>query len=39
VLAATAEGVMAQSPYKEDRQTLLDMPNRPVSSCCLPSPY
>jgi ArsR family transcriptional regulator, arsenate/arsenite/antimonite-responsive transcriptional repressor len=34
VLAATAEGVMAQSPYIEDRQTLLDMPNRPGSSCC-----
>jgi ArsR family transcriptional regulator len=29
VLAATAEGVMAQSPFKQDRQTLLDMPNRP----------
>jgi ArsR family transcriptional regulator len=34
VLAATTEGIMAQSPYKEDRQTLLDMPNRPGSSCC-----
>ena len=34
VLSATAEGVMAQSPYKEDRQTLLVMPNRPGSSCC-----
>jgi ArsR family transcriptional regulator len=34
VLAATAEGVMAQSPYEKDRQTLLDMPNRPGSSCC-----
>jgi ArsR family transcriptional regulator len=34
VLAATAEGIMAQSPYKEDRLSLLDMPNRPGSSCC-----
>ena len=34
VLAATAEGIMAQSPYQKDRQTLLDMPNRPGSSCC-----
>jgi ArsR family transcriptional regulator len=34
VLATTAEGVIAQSPYQEDWQTLLNMPNRPGSSCC-----
>jgi len=34
VLTATAEGIMAQSPYKEDSQSLLDMPNRPKNSCC-----
>ena len=34
VLAATTEGVMAQSPFKEDWQTLLEMPNRPGSTCC-----
>ena len=33
VLAATTEGVMAQSPFKEDWQTLLEMPNRPGSTC------
>jgi ArsR family transcriptional regulator len=34
VLAATAAGVSAQSPFREDRQTLLDMPDRPRSTCC-----
>jgi len=34
VLAATAEGVMTQPPYTSDRQTLLNMPNRPGNACC-----
>jgi ArsR family transcriptional regulator len=34
VLSATAEGVIAQSPFEEDRQSLHDMPNRPESACC-----
>jgi ArsR family transcriptional regulator len=34
VLSATAEGIIAQSPFEEDRQSLRDMPNRPESACC-----
>jgi len=34
VLAATAEGVHAQSPFNADLQALLAMPNRPGASCC-----
>jgi ArsR family transcriptional regulator len=34
VLAATAAGVQAQSPFNADLQALQDMPNRPGASCC-----
>lgn len=34
VLMATADGVLAQSPFNDDRQALAEMPNRPDSACC-----
>jgi ArsR family transcriptional regulator len=34
VLSATAEGVVTQPPFADDRKALLGMPNRPESSCC-----
>lgn len=34
VLAATTEGMITQSPFKEDLQALTNMPNRPESTCC-----
>lgn len=34
VLAATAAGIIKQSPFNEDLQSLMDMPNRPQSACC-----
>ena len=34
VLAATTEGVRGQSPFEKDRQSLMDMPNRPENTCC-----
>jgi len=34
VLAATAAGLIAESPFNEDLQSLMDMPNRPRSACC-----
>ena len=34
VIGATAEGIITQSPFNEDLQSLLDMPNRPDSACC-----
>jgi ArsR family transcriptional regulator len=38
VLATTAEGIMGLSPFKDDWQNLLDMPNRPGSTCCADKP-
>lgn len=34
VLQSTFEGVVQLSPYKEDTQSLKQMPNRPGASCC-----
>jgi ArsR family transcriptional regulator len=34
VLAATAAGMITQSPFNDDRQSLTEMPNRPESACC-----
>jgi ArsR family transcriptional regulator len=34
VLAASAEGVQSQSTFISDRQTLIEMPNRPGARCC-----
>jgi len=34
VLTAMSEGVITQSPFNEDLQSLQDMPNRPESACC-----
>ena len=34
VLAATAEGTVTQSPFDDDLQSLIEMPNRPESACC-----
>jgi len=34
VLAATAEGMITQSPFNDDLQSLTEMPNRPESACC-----
>ena len=34
VLTATAAGIVSQSPFNEDLQSLRDMPNRPESACC-----
>ena len=33
-LTATFVGVITQSPFKEDLQVLMNMPNRPESACC-----
>jgi len=33
-LKATSDGVITQSPFSEDLQSLRDMPNRPESACC-----
>ena len=34
VLRSTFEGLEGLSPYKEDAQSLEQMPNRPGTSCC-----
>ena len=34
VLAATAEGMITQSPFNDDLQSLTEMPNRPETACC-----
>jgi ArsR family transcriptional regulator len=34
VLRATAKGCTDKMPFVEDRQMLVDMPNRPGASCC-----
>ena len=34
VLTATAQGTRRQSPFKEDRQSLVAMPDRPQGACC-----
>lgn len=34
VLVAMDEGIVLHSPFKEDRQSLIDMPNRPEGTCC-----
>lgn len=34
VLKATAKGVAEQAPFVDDRQALVDMPDRPGASCC-----
>jgi ArsR family transcriptional regulator len=34
VLKATARGVAEQVPFIDDRQALVDMPDRPGASCC-----
>jgi len=34
VITATAQGIVTQSPFNEDLQSLRDMPNRPESACC-----
>ena len=33
VLAATTEGMMPLPPFRDDRQSLQDMPNRPGHAC------
>lgn len=33
VLTETAAGVAQETPFAEDRSTLVDMPNRPVRCC------
>ena len=33
-LTATSEGVITQSPFKEDLHALVNMPDRPESACC-----
>ncbi|MBI1194984.1 MAG: metalloregulator ArsR/SmtB family transcription factor [Gammaproteobacteria bacterium] len=34
VLMLTAEGVVSQPPFSDDRVALKDMPNRPGAACC-----
>lgn len=34
VLRTTTTEVAGQAPFRDDRATLLDMPNRPDSACC-----
>jgi len=33
-LKAMSDGVITQTPFNEDLQSLRDMPNRPESTCC-----
>jgi ArsR family transcriptional regulator len=34
ILAATAAGAADQTPFRDDRAALREMPNRPGASCC-----
>lgn len=34
VIATTADGTRAQPPYRDDREALATMPNRPGAACC-----
>ena len=33
-LIATSDGVISQTPFNEDLQSLWEMPNRPENACC-----